>query len=61
MAKQLKITWIKSKIGTPEKHRGTIRALGLRKLHQTVCKDDSPVVRGMIHSVRYMVEVEEVN
>ena len=60
MAKKLKITWIKSGIGAKDNHERTIRALGLHRLHETVEKDDSPVIRGMIHAVDFMVRVEEV-
>jgi len=56
----LRITWVKSDIGYSEDQKGTIRALGLRRLHQTVEKEDSPVVRGMVHKVRHLVKVEEV-
>jgi len=59
MAK-LKITWRKSAIGYAANQRRTIRALGLRRLRQVVEHSDSPVVRGMIHKVRHLVEVEEV-
>lgn len=60
MASQLKITWVRSQIGTKIEHRRTIRALGLHRLHQTVVKDDTPAVRGMIRAVDFMVRVEEV-
>lgn len=60
MANKIKITWVRSGIGALDRHERTIRALGLRKLHQQVVKDDSPAVRGMIHSVNYMLRVEEV-
>jgi len=59
MAK-LKITLKKSVIGYAPDQRGTIRALGLRRLGQAVQHSDSPVVRGMIFKVRHLVEVEEV-
>ena len=59
MAK-LKITWKKSTIGYPPSQRRTIRALGLRRLGQTVEHSDSPVVRGMMLKVRHLIEVEEV-
>lgn len=60
MAGQLKITWKKSAIGHPEDQRETIRALGLRRLNQTVVHEDTPSIRGMIFKVRHLVEVEEV-
>jgi large subunit ribosomal protein L30 len=56
----LKITLKKSAIGYAPDQRGTIRALGLRRLGQAVQHSDSPVVRGMIFKVRHLVEVEEV-
>ncbi|MHB8792650.1 MAG: 50S ribosomal protein L30 [Thermoleophilia bacterium] len=57
---QIKVTQTKSIIGRRADHRRTIRALGLRKMNHTVVHEDSPQIRGMIHQVRYMVEVEEV-
>lgn len=57
MVAKLEITQVHSGIGTPRDHRGTLRALGLRRLHQTVVHDDTPVVRGMIHKVAHLVEV----
>ena len=60
MAKKLKITWTKSAIGTKRHHRGTIKALGLKRLHHSVLKEDTPQLRGMIHAVDFMVKVEEV-
>jgi large subunit ribosomal protein L30 len=60
MAKKLKITWVRSRIGTRAAHRRTIRALGLHRLGETIEKDDSPAVRGMVHAVDYLLRVEEV-
>lgn len=57
--KKLRITLVKSAIGYSEKHKGTIRALGLRHLNQTVEHTDSPVVRGMLLKVNHLVKVEE--
>lgn len=59
MAK-LKVTYTKSAIGYDKTQKGTIRALGLRKLNQSREHDDNPVIRGMIHKVRHLVTVEEV-
>jgi len=53
----LEITQVRSGIGTPPDHRGTLRALGLRRMHQTVVHEDNPVTRGMIRKVAYLVEV----
>ena len=57
---RLRITWVKSTIGYRESQRATIRSLGLRRLHQTVERPDSPVVRGMVNKVRHLVRVEPV-
>lgn len=59
MAK-LQITLKRSLIGRPEKHRLTVKALGLRKINQTVTHDDNPAIRGMIQQVNHLVEVEEI-
>ncbi len=60
MADKLRITWTKSAIGYALDQKRTIRALGLRKLHQSVEQSDHPSIRGMIHKVRHLVTVEEV-
>ena len=60
MSKQLQITLKRSLIGRPEKHRVTVRTLGLRKLNQTVVHNDTPAIRGMIKQVVHLVEVKEV-
>jgi large subunit ribosomal protein L30 len=60
MAKRLRITYSKSTIGYEKSQVGTVRALGLRKLNQTVEHDDNPVIRGMITKVSHLVTVEEV-
>ena len=58
MAK-LYITLIKSGIGYAEDQRRTLKALGLRRLHQSVKHDDSLSIRGMIAKVKHLVKVEE--
>jgi len=58
LAKKIKVTQIKSVIGTKESHRACIRGLGLRKLNQTVEVEDTPAVRGMINKVFYLVKWE---
>lgn len=58
MAK-LKVTYVRSIIGQKPDLQRTVRALGLRRLHQTVEHEDSPQVRGMIHKVRHLVRVED--
>ncbi len=60
MAKTLKVTLVKSPIGAIPKHRKTVEALGLRKLHHTVELPDNEAVRGMIWHVKHLVQVEEV-
>jgi large subunit ribosomal protein L30 len=57
--KRLSVTLVKSAIGQKPKNRATLRSLGLRRMHQTVQHDDTPDVRGMLHRVRHLVEVEE--
>ena len=59
MAK-LKVTQIRSKIGTKQNHRETLRSLGLKRINHTVIKEDRPEIRGMVHTVRHLVVVEEV-
>lgn len=56
---KLVITYTKSVIGYDQRQRGSIRALGLHRLGDVVEQDDTPVIRGMIHSVRHLVAVEE--
>ncbi len=60
MAK-LRITYQKSAIGYNVKQKATIKALGLKKLNQTVEHEDTPAVRGMIAKVPHLIHVEEVN
>lgn len=57
---RLKVTLRKSSIGYPQDQRGTLRALGLKKMHQTVEHDDNPSVRGMVQKVTHLVAVEEI-
>ena len=57
---KLKVTQVRSVIGTKANHRASLQTLGLRKIRQSVVREDSPVVRGLIHTVRHLVEVEEV-
>jgi len=58
MAK-LRIKYVKSAIGYSKDQKATIRALGFRKLQQTIEHEDSPVMRGMIRKVSHLVNVEE--
>lgn len=57
---KLKVTQRKSVIGRRQDHRRTMRALGLRRINHSVIHDNSPQILGMIHQVRYLVEVEEI-
>ena len=55
---KLRVTWVKSAIGYSKDQKNTIRALGLRKLGQTVELPDNPAVRGMLAAVSHLVAVE---
>ena len=54
----VRITLKRSPIGTPERHRLVLRGLGLRKIRQSVLRPDTPQVRGLIHRVGYLLEVQ---
>lgn len=56
----LRITYIRSAIGHRHDQRETVQALGLRRLHQSVERPDSPQVRGMIKKIEHLLKVEEV-
>ena len=60
MAK-LKITYKKSVIGYAQDQKDPVAALGLKKLGTSVVHDDNPAIRGMIHKVRHLLEVEELD
>ena len=55
----LKVTLVKSTIGAVPKHKKTVEALGLKKLHKTVVLPDNAATRGMIKQVQHLVKVEE--
>ena len=57
----IKVTQVRSAIGTKPKHRGTLRALGLRGIGQANTLPDRPEIRGMIARVPHLIEVEEVS
>ncbi|WP_313802146.1 50S ribosomal protein L30 [Cytobacillus sp.] len=59
MAKTIEITLTRSVIGRPQDQRETVKALGLRKMHQTVEQQDNPAIRGMINKVAHLVTVKE--
>jgi len=56
--KTIKVTLVKSVIGTKQPHRRTVRGLGLRRLNETVDLVDTPEVRGMIDKVAYLLKCE---
>jgi len=58
MAKKIKITQVKSAIDRPERQKKTMRALGIKKLHQTVELEATPQVLGMVEKVRHMITVD---
>jgi len=61
MAKQLKVTQLRSEIGRPEKQRKILAGLGLRGPNRSVVVDNTPSFRGMIKKVIHLVQVEEIN
>lgn len=60
MGEQLKIRQVKSGLGAQRRQRDTLRALGLKHHQDQVIQPDNPAIRGMIHAVAHLVEVEEV-
>lgn len=57
--KVLRITLVKSPIGYTQRQKDTVRALGLRRMNQTVEQQDTPVIRGMVAKVSHLLKVEE--
>ena len=57
--KILQITLVRSPIGYPQRQKATVRALGLRRMHQTVEHEDVPQIRGMVNKISHLVQVEE--
>jgi large subunit ribosomal protein L30 len=57
---RLKVTQIRSQIGSKHNQRETLRSLGLKRIRDVVVKEDRPEIRGMIHTVTHLVTVEEV-
>ena len=60
MAK-LRITQVRGLVRTRPEHRGTMRALGLRRINASVVREDSPVLQGMLRRVNALVKVEEID
>ena len=56
---RVRITQVRGTVRTRPEHRGTLRALGLRGIHQSVVREDSPVLQGMLRKVSSLVRVEE--
>ena len=61
MPRKLKIRQVRSAIGRHISQKRTVRALGIRRMHQVVVHDDTPQIRGMITKVRHLLEVEETD
>jgi len=59
MSKKLRITQVRSQIGQSQRHRGTLRALGLGKIGRTAEHAESPQLAGMLRKVRHLVRVED--
>mgnify|MGYP003353195361 CR=1 FL=1 len=57
---QIKVTQLKSEIGGTKNQRDSLRALGLKRIGDSVVKEDRPEIRGMVHTVSHLVVVEEV-
>ena len=58
-SKSLRVTLVKSPIGYTKDQKATVRALGLRRMNQTVEHKDSPAVRGMLNKISHLIKVEE--
>ncbi len=56
---KVKITLVKSTIDRPHDQKATVKALGLKKMHQTVEQESTPQILGMIHKVQHLVKVEQ--
>ena len=61
MMTRLKVTQVRSVIGSKHNQRETLRSLGLKRINDVVVKEDRPEIRGMIHTVTHLVRVEEVD
>lgn len=57
----LRITLVRSTIGRPADQERTVASLGLRRLHSTVDRPDTPSIRGMVNKIRHLVRVEELS
>ncbi|PDQ35655.1 MAG: 50S ribosomal protein L30 [Candidatus Lumbricidophila eiseniae] len=61
MAKQLRVTQVKSKVSEKQYQRDTLRSLGLKRIGQTVVREDTPQNRGYVNTVAHLVKVEEID
>ena len=61
MAQKLKIKLVRSLVSRPQNQRAVVKALGLRKMHQTVIHENSPQINGMVRKVSHLLAVEEVD
>jgi large subunit ribosomal protein L30 len=57
--KKIRITLVKSPIGSPADQKATVRALGLKRMNHTVEQEDNPVIRGMVFKVKHLLRVED--
>ena len=57
----LKVTQVRSVVGSKQGHKRTVRALGLKRIRDSRVHEDTPQIRGMVHTVRHLVTVEEVD
>lgn len=57
---RLRITLVRSVIGRPDDQERTVQSLGLRKVNETVEREDTPSIRGMVEKIKHLVSVEEV-
>ena len=60
MANKLRVTLVKSTIGAIPKHKKTVQALGLKKLHSSVIRQNNAATLGMVNQVKHLVKVEEI-
>ena len=61
MAERLKVTQIKSKVSEKQNQRDTLRSLGLKRIGQSVEREDTPQTRGYVRAVAHLVKVEEID
>jgi large subunit ribosomal protein L30 len=57
----LKVTQVRSVVGSKQGHKRTVRALGLKRIRDSRVHEDTPQIRGMVHKVQHLVKAEEVN